>query len=265
MASLCGPSSEPPMHRAIALTVLPTALAATAVAGDEISRHTPSQKVECEAVASTLEALPRGDGDGKVTDDEVGPDGWRLSRFGTSVVTVAYRLDRNDTPEDPTDDFYAVTAGRSGTGANEKIVNAYPAELDREQSPVRGLRDRPERFWYSAANLEVPKRTLPDALTFEGEEAKLVLTGTRTTRPRAFRFPGRGIGRVAVTLRDPDGDGVYTGCGKSPVLNAHALRVGTKKKGELLQRAFVKVHAAVNDAGRVEFLEHTEISVFKTK
>src|ERR1051326_5535197 len=83
----------------------------------------PSQLVECQEVDNALSRIPRGNGDGVITEDELGPGGWRYNRLGQSFITFDYTLNSAGTG-------YNVIAGRSNVGANTGIINDYPVALD---------------------------------------------------------------------------------------------------------------------------------------
>lgn len=164
-------SSELWLHRsrlvvmAAAFAMLTTMMTATAQA-ESYSPHTPSQFVECAQVDQSLARIPHGDGDGVVTDEELGPGGWRYNGGGRSFVTFAHEL---------VDDDYVVKAGRSNVGANTGIINDYPTSLDLPQAPQEG------------------------ALVFDGRNGAIVLSSGS-----GFTLPGSEI-RINVHDPEGDG------------------------------------------------------------
>jgi len=164
-------SSELRLHRsrlvvlAAVFAMLTTMMVATAQA-ESYTPHTPSQSVDCEQVDQSLARIPHGNGDGVVTDEEVGPGGWRYNGGGMSFVTFAHELVGDD---------YVVTAGRSRVGANTGIINDYPEFLDLPQTPQEG------------------------ALTFDGRNGAIVLSSGD-----GFTLPGEEI-RINVRDQDGDG------------------------------------------------------------
>ena len=195
----------------------------------------PSQCVACKLVDNALAKIPHGDGISPVTDAEVGPGGWRYNSLGKSFVTFAYTLKDNDTPLDPSDDFYDVVAGRSNVAGNAGTINDYPATLDLPQSPLSG------------------------AIVFSGKRGEIVLTGDSSIPP-LFALPGQGAGQVRINLHDPDGDGVYEGCAMRPMLKNFGFVV--PEGGDYVQREYFKAYAMVDATGTVIFFEWTEISTF---
>ncbi|MBE9512737.1 MAG: hypothetical protein IMY77_01565 [Chloroflexi bacterium] len=189
---------------------------------------TPSQLVACKLVDNALAKIPHGDGVSPVTDAEVGPGGWRYNSRGQSFVTFAYNLDTSGTG-------YTVMAGRSNVAGNAGIINDYPAFLDLPQSPESG------------------------AIVFSGKRGEIVLTGD-TSIPPLFALPGKGAGQVRINLHDPDGDGTFEGCAKSPMLKNYGYVV--PEGGDFVQIEYFKAYAVVDSAGTVTFYEWTEISTF---
>lgn len=188
---------------------------------------TPSQWVECNLVDKILEKIPHGDGSYPVTDDEVGPGGWRFNGVGRSFVTFAYTLNG---------DGYNVVAGRSNVAGNIGIINDYPATLDLSQAP------------------------LEEVLVFRGKRGEIVLTGDTANDPPLFALPGKGEGQVRINLYDPDGDGVFEGGAMSPLLKNFGYLV--PEEGDYVQREYFKAYAEVDASGTVTFFEWTEISTF---
>jgi hypothetical protein len=198
---------------------------------------TPSQMVACNLVDNAIAKIPHGDGIPPVTDDEVGPGGWRFSSTGGSFVTFSYTLNDNSTPIDPSDDFYDVVAGRSNVAGNAGIVNDYPAVLD------------------------LPQSSQAEVIVFSGKRGEIVLTGDPNNDPPLFALPGKGAGQVRINLHDPNGDGVYEGCAKSPLLKNFGFLV--PEGGNFVQKEYFKAYAVVDQSGTVTFFEWTEISTFK--
>lgn len=197
-------------------------------AGSVYNPVTPSQMVECHQVDVALAAIPHGDGDGVVTDDELGPGGWRYSSGGGSFVTFAHYLNGNQ---------YDVIAGRSNAGGNSGIINDYPAVLDLPQDPVTGV------------------------MTFIGRRGEIILTGDTSNDPPRFALPGKGEGAVRINVQDPDGDGRYEGCAQSPLLrNFGFVR---PEGGDFVQQEYFKAVADVDADGTITFFEWTEVSTFK--
>jgi len=166
----------------------------------------------------------------------VGPGGWRYNSVGRSFVTFEYTLNDNDTPADPSDDFYDVVAGRSRVGANSGIINDYPA------------------------NLDLPQADLSGAIVFSGKRGEIVLTGDTSNDPPLFALPGKGEGQVRINLQDPDGDGLFEGCAKSPLLKNFGFVV--PEGGDFVQIEYFKAYAEADEDGTVTFFEWTEISTF---
>jgi hypothetical protein len=212
------------------------AIAGGPQAGTVFNPFTPSQQVECRLVDNALAKIPHGDGISPVTDAEVGPGGWRFSNGGGSLVTFAHDLNDNGTPDDQSDDFYDVVAGRSNVAGNAGIINDYPAVLDLPQSPLDG------------------------AIVFSGKRGEIVLTGDTSNDPPLFALPGKDEGQVRINLHDADGDGVFEGCAKSPLLKNFGFVV--PEGGDFVQKEYFKAYAEVDDDGTVIFFEWTEISVF---
>lgn len=185
----------------------------------------PSQRISCDVVDDVIARLPRGDGDGVIDADEIGPGGWRHGSTGRWFVTRAFRL--NDAG-----DGYRIRDGRAKVGDNAGVVNDYPASLD-----------MPKGFWQGA-------------LTLEGPEPAITLGGTP-----GFRLPGDDEGSVRVPLEDAGDDGVYEGCARTPyVIDLGPL---TADGGNLMQRDYLKLSAMVDSTGVVLYWEVTEISVFR--
>jgi len=216
----------------LALTGGPAVAAKPAVTYSPV---THSQLVACKLVDNALAKIPHGDGISPVTDDEVGPGGWRYNSRGESFVTFAHTLNNNSTLADPSDDFYDVDAGRSNVASNAGIINDYPAVLDLPQSPLSG------------------------AIVFSGKRGEIVLTGDSSTPP-LFALPGQGAGQVRINLHDPDGDGVFEGCAMRPMLKNFGFVV--PEGGDYVQREYFKAYATVDATGTVIFFEWTEVSTF---
>ena len=197
---------------------------------------TLSQLVACNLVDKAISSIPRGNGDGFVTDAETGPGGWRFNGGGRSFVTFAHTLKDNGTPSDPSDDFYDVDAGRSNVAGNAGTINDYPATLD------------------------LPQVDLSGAMTFKGKRGEIVLTGDPNNDPPLFALPGQGEGQVRINLTDQDGDGTFEGCAKSPLLKNFGFLV--PEGGDFVQREYFKAYADVGAGGTVTFFEWTEISTF---
>jgi len=197
-----------------------------------------SQSVDCRQVDRMVLAIPTGDGDGVVTDAETGPGGWRYNSRGQSFVTFAHALNDNGTPDDPSDDFYDVDAGRSGIGANGGIINDYPATLDLPQSDLSG------------------------AIVFSHNRGEITLTGDTSNDPPLFKLPGAGEGEVRINmLQYPFAPGIFEGCAASPLLKNFGFDV--PEGGDFVQVEYFKAYATVDPAGTVTFFEWTEISTFK--
>jgi hypothetical protein len=189
-----------------------------------------SQDVECKSVDNTVSKIPSGDGVAPVTDDELGPGGWRFNTAGQSFVTFAHTLNGAQ-------DGYDVVAGRSNVGANAGTINDYPTVLD------------------------LPQSALDDAMVFSGRRGEIILTGDTTTDPPLFALPGKGEGQVRINLSDSDKDGIYEGCAVSPLLKNFGF---TKSEGgDFVQQEYFKAYAETDNDGTVTFFEWTEISTFK--
>lgn len=186
--------------------------------------------VDCNLVDIAIEKIPKGDGDGTVTDDEVGPGGWRFSGGGGSFVTFAYTLN-------VAEDGYNVTAGRSNVASNAGIINDYPVALD------------------------LPQSSLDEIIIFSGKRGEIILTGDTSNDPPLFKLPGEGEGEVRINLHDPDGDGIFEGCAKSPLLKNFGYVVA--EGGDYVQIEYFKAYAEVDEDGTVTFFKWTEISTFK--
>lgn len=211
--------------------LLTTANAAQAAgpANTVYTPHTPSQQVECNQVDKAIAAIPRGDGVTPVTDDELGPGGWRYNGGGRSFVTFAHVLNADD-------NGYDVNAGRSNVGDNGGIVNDYPQFLDLPQSTLSGL------------------------MLFIGKRGQIVLSGDTANDPPLFALPGAGEGSVRINVQDPDGDGRYEGCAMSPLLKNFGFV--KPEGGDFVQQELFKAVADVDENGTVTFFEWTEISTF---
>jgi len=186
--------------------------------------------VDCNLVDIAIEKIPKGDGDGTVTDEEVGPGGWRFNSIGQSFVTFAYTLNTAG-------DGYNVTAGRSNVGLNSGIINDYPTTLDLPQDSSDGV------------------------IIFSGKRGEIILTGDTSNDPPLFKLPGEGEGEVRINLHDPDGDGRFEGCAKSPMLKNFGFVVA--EGGDYVQIEYFKAYAEVNEEGLVTFFKWTEVSTFK--
>jgi len=189
-----------------------------------------SQSLDCNLVDIAIEKIPDGDGAPPVTDEEVGPGGWRFNSRGQSFVTFAYTLNANR-------DGYDVIAGRSNVAGNIGTINDYPAVLDLTESPEAGV------------------------ITFSGKRGEIILTGDPLNDPPVFKLPGEGEGEVRINLSDPDGDGIFEGCAKSPLLKNFGWVV--PEGGDFVQIEYFKAYAEVDEDGTVIFFEWTEISTFK--
>jgi len=190
---------------------------------------TPSQLVACKLVDNAIAMIPHGDGISPVEDSEVGPGGWRYSNSGGSFVTFAYTLNIAG-------DSYDVVAGRSNAAGNAGTINDYPAKLDLTQSPESG------------------------AIVFSGKRGEIVLTGDTSNDPPLFALPGKGAGQVRINMHDPDGDGIFEGCAKSPLIKNFGFVV--PEGGNFVQQEYFKAYAVVDGSGTVTFYEWTEISTF---
>jgi len=189
-----------------------------------------SQSVDCNLVDNAIGKIPSGDGDGTVTDGEVGPGGWRFNGSGKSFVTFAYTLNSAG-------DGYDVVAGRSNCVGNTGIINDYPTVLD------------------------LPQVTSDEVIIFSGKRGEIILTGDTSNDPPLFKLPGEGEGEVRINLHDPDGDGKFEGCAKSPMLKNFGFVVA--EGGDYVQIEYFKAYAEVDEDGTVTFFEWTEISTFK--
>ena len=189
-----------------------------------------SQLLDCNLVDNAIEKIPKGDGVRPVTDEEVGPGGWRFNGIGESFVTFAYTLNAAG-------DGYIVVAGRSNAAGNAGTINDYPLMLDLPQLPEAG------------------------AITFSGKRGEIILTGDTSNDPPLFKLPGEGEGEVRINLSDPDGDGIFEGCAKSPMLKNFGVVV--PEGGDFVQMEYFKAYAEVDEDGTVIFFEWTEISTFK--
>ena len=189
-----------------------------------------SQSVDCNLVDNAIEKMPKGDGVSPVTDEEVGPGGWRFNSVGKSFVTFAYTLNTDG-------DGYDVVAGRSNVAVNVGIINDYPAVLD------------------------LPQSSLDEVIIFSGKRGEIILTGDTSHDPPLFKLPGEGEGEVRINLHDPDGDGIFEGCAKSPMLKNFGFVV--PEGGDFVQIEYFKAYAEVDEDGTVTFFEWTEISTFK--
>ena len=192
--------------------------------------NTRSQMEPCNLVDEALAKVPHGNGDNTVTDNELGPEGWRYNSRGRSFVTFLHTLD-------PSGAAYSVFAGRSNVGVNSGIVNDYPLALD------------------------LPQSTLSGPIIFSGRRGEIVLTGDPFNEPPQFAMPGKGAGEVRISLHDPDRDGIYVGCAQSQLLENFGLP--SPQEGGLVQREFFKVYAETDEDGVVTFFEWTEVSTFK--
>lgn len=219
--------------RTLAIAAGLAALATSVMAGVAVSDFhpaTPSQKVLCKSVDDALAAIPRGNGDGHVSDSELGPGGWRFNSVGRSFVTFAHSLNSSG-------DGYNVVGGRSRMNGNSGIINDYPRFLDVRRPSVEGLR------------------------IFHDRRGELVLSGDTSSDPPRFALPGKGAGSVRIHLRDANGDGVYEGCAKSPYLKNFGVLV--TEGGDFVQHNLFKAYAKVDSDGKVTFFEWTEVASFK--
>ena len=227
------------INRLIILTIvsLVSAIFALGVlgvnAGPAVSTYTPhlpSQNVVCNQVDKALSFIPRGDGDGTVTDAEVGIGGWRYNRLGQSFVTFAHTLNTSA-------NGYDVAAGRSNVASNAGTINDYPATLDLPQTSISGV------------------------MTILGRRGEIILTGDTANDPPLFKLPGAGEGTVRINVHDPDQDGWYDGCAESPLLRNFGFVV--PEGGDFVQQEFFKAIVHVRSDGTVDFFEWTEVSTFK--
>ncbi len=80
-----------------------------------------------------ISLIPRGNGDGRTTEDEVYRGSWKFNSFGRSFTTYLYSLPSNaDRDGTCLNDRYFVRAGRSNLGANTRIINDFPVNLGTE-------------------------------------------------------------------------------------------------------------------------------------
>jgi hypothetical protein len=179
-------------------------------------------------VDQAIGKVPRGDGNGVVTDEEVGPGGWRFNGRGKSFVTYRYTLGSSG---------YAAVVGQSNFIGNRGVVNDYPRVLD---------------IW-------APPRSEP--MVFRKGKGELVLYGDRAADPPRFALPGSDGGQVRIPLHDPDGDGVFVGCASSPYLKNFGTLV--TEGGDFLQHNLYKAYAVAGADGVVTMFEWTEAVVFK--
>lgn len=214
---------------AVLAIIVATSLSIGIVAASSYHPVTPSQEVECNSVDERLSKTPHGNGDGVVTDDELGPGGWRFNGGGRSFVTFAHNLNAAE-------DGYDVVAGRSNVGANSGTINDYPAILDLPQSPLAGV------------------------MVFSGRRGEIILTGDTSNDPPLFALPGKGEGEVQINLSDPDKDGIYEGCATSPLLKNFGFV--KPEGGDFVQKEYFKAYAETDNDGTVTFFEWTEISTF---
>lgn len=207
-----------------AALLLGSAATASNASADEFHPHLASQEVACNIVDKRIAGIPHGDGVAPVTAAETGPGGWRFNTGGGSFVTFHYELNGAK-------DGYTVDAGRSNDGANTGIVNDYPEFLDLPQAPRDGV------------------------LTFGARRGQITLGGGD-----AFQLPGKDNGRVRISMSDPDRDGQFEGCAKSPQLTNFGFTV--KEGGSFVQQELFKAWAQTNPQGAVTSYEWTEISTF---
>lgn len=199
--------------------------------GFPVSTYTPhhsSQEVQCNVVDNAIARIPQGDGIAPVTEDELGPGGWRFNTLGRSFVT--FRYDWNSI-----EDHYDVVAGRSNIGQNIGTINDYPQFLDLPQSPSAGQ------------------------LQFMRNRGEIILSG----HPN-FRLPGPGDGgELRINMRrvaTENGDGIYEGCATTPFLTLFGFLV--PEGGDFVQRDYFKAWARANEQGEVNEWEWTEITTF---
>lgn len=194
-------------------------------AGTTYSPVHPSQAVSCNLVDNAISKLPKTDGDGVVTDDEVGPGGWRHQSSGRGFVTFNYDWDGSSE--------YTVVAGRSNTAGN--APSDYPALLNLPQSPREGQ------------------------LVFSSNHGEIVLSGDP-----AFALPGSDGGQVRISLRRTGTDGgdvVYAGCAKRHYLTLFGFAV--PEGGDFVIQSYFKAWARANSSGEVLEYEWTEIDTYK--
>ena len=203
-------------------SLIGSTLGTEAAASDNPQDH-PSQQVACQVVDEPLSRIPHGNGDGVVTDDEVGPGGWRYNGAGRSFVTFAHDWDGAE---------YDVVAGRSRTGGNSGIINDYPAVLGSFQPPQS------------------------DQLVFKGRRGEIVLSGSEGQ----FELPGKDGGQIRINVHDADGDGTFEGCAKSPLTKNFGFV--KPEGGDFVQREYFKAYAETDGDGNVDFYEWTEVSTF---
>jgi hypothetical protein len=199
-------------------------------AGSTYTAYTPSQMVDCNQIDKALAHIPQGDGVSPVTDDEVGPGGWRFSSSGRSFVTFAYTINGLA-------NGYDVVAGRSNVGLNAGVPDDYPQYLDLPQTPSAGV------------------------MTVAGRRAEVILTGDTSNDPPLFKLPGAGEGTVRINVQDPDKDGRYEGCAQSPLLRNFGFV--KPEGGDFLQQEYFKAVIDIDSNGTVTFFEWTEVSTFK--
>lgn len=194
-------------------------------AGTEYHPNTPSQMVACNLVDNKLSQIPHGDGDGVVTDDELGPGGWRFNGGGRSFVTFNQMW---------TGAQYDSDAGRSNVGLNSGIINDYPEFLDSPQLPQS------------------------DQLVFGKQHGEIVLSGGDE-----FQLPGQENGQVRITMQYVGvvSDGrIYEGCAKTPQLTNFGFTV--KEGGDFVQQEYFKAWARTNGDYEVLEYEWTQVSTF---
>ena len=192
--------------------------------------ESPSQRVSCRIVDEAIRKVPRGDGDGVVTDAEMGPGSWRFNGRGQSFLTYKFTLNESSTA-------YSAVLGKSNFFGNRGVVNDYPQVLDVWSRPSYGV------------------------MKFRSGRGELVLHGDTAADPPRFALPGNGAGTVRIPLRDPDGDGVFEGCASSPWLKNFGVLV--PEGGDFLQHMLYKAYATTDANGVVTMFEWTETAVFK--
>lgn len=188
---------------------------------------TPSQQVECEQVDEVIRRIPKGNGDGVVTKDETGPEGWHFDRFGRSFVTFMHTWNGKDR--------YVVVAGRSNVGTNAGVINDYPLILD------------------------LPQHALFGRLAFRYQNV-LVVDPTRETT--LFAPSGTGTGQVQITLHEVDMPNIFVGCATHPPHEILAVRAPEDNHSVL--RDYFKAYAETDDEWNVTRFEWTGISTFKS-
>ena len=109
--------------------------------------------------------------------------------------------------------------------------------------------------------LDLPQSPEAGVITFSGKRGEIILTGDTSNDPPLFKLPGEGEGEVRINLHDPDGDGIFEGCAKSPMLKNFGFVV--PEGGDFVQIEYFKAYAEVDEDGTVTFFEWTEISTFK--